>query len=87
MCIELMLNNIPFTCQKVYSVLYKNTIVGKYISDIVVDNKIILELKSISAINRNIEAQILNYMRVSHLRVGYIINFRNACLEYKRFIL
>ncbi len=87
LCVELKLNNIPFTRQKMYSIFYKNYNVGTYIGDIVVDNKIILELKSVTYINRNMEAQLLNYLHVSNIHVGYVINFRNAVIEFKRFVL
>ena len=87
LCVELKLNNIPFTRQRIYSIFYKNNPVGTYIADIVVDSKIILELKSVPYINRNMEAQLLNYLHVSKIHVGYIINFRNAVIEFKRLIL
>jgi len=69
-----------------YSVFYKSYVVGKYLADIVIDNKIIVELKSVFYINRNMEAQLLNYLHVSNIRVGYVINFRNSILEFKRFV-
>ncbi len=87
LCVELKLNNISFTRQKIYSVFYKRFVVGKYLTDIVVDNKIILELKSVPFINRNMKAQLLNYLRVSKIHVGYVINFRNSVLEFKRLAL
>ena len=87
LCIELKLRNIPFTRQKMYSIFYKNYNVGTYITDIVVDNKVIVELKSVPYINRNMEAQLLNYLHVSNIRVGYVINFRNTRIEFKRFVL
>ena len=87
LCVELKLNNIPFTRQRIYSIFYKNNPVGTYIADIVVDSKIILELKSVPYINGNMEAQLLNYLHVSRIHVGYIINFRNAVIEFKRLIL
>ena len=80
LCVELKLNNIPFTRQKVYSIFYKNNPVGAYIADIVIDNKVIVELKSVPFINRNMEAQLLNYLHVSKIPVGYVINFRNAVI-------
>ncbi len=86
LCVELSLNNIPFTRQKMYSVFYKSYIVGKYLADVVIDNKVIVELKSVPYINKNMEAQLLNYLHVSNIRVGYIINFRNSILEFKRLV-
>jgi GxxExxY protein len=86
MCVELKLNHIPYERQKVYGIYYKGNPVGSYICDLVVDNKIILELKSSPCINRNMEAQLLNYLHVSGIPVGYVINFRNAIIEFKRFV-
>jgi GxxExxY protein len=86
MCVELKLNHIPYERQKVYGIYYKGNPVGSYICDLVVDNKIILELKSAPCINRNMEAQLLNYLHVSGIPVGYVINFRNAIIEFERFV-
>jgi GxxExxY protein len=87
LCIEFNLNNIPYDKQKTYKIYYKNQVVGSYISDLVIDNKIILELKSVQSITRNMCAQLLNYLHVSGIRVGYVINFRNAVIEFRRFVL
>ena len=87
LCVELKLNHIPYERQKVYSVYYKGNPVGSYISDFVINDKIILELKSVTSINKNMEAQLLNYLHVSKLRVGYVLNFRNSVLEFKRLVL
>ena len=87
MCIELKLNNIPFTRQKVYGVFYRDNPVGSYIADLVIDNKIIAELKAVPCITRNMYSQVLNYLHVSGIRVGYIINFWNSIIEFKRLVL
>ncbi len=86
LCVELKINNISYNRQKVYSVFYKNNPVGVYVADIVVDNKVIIELKSVPFINNNMIAHLINYLRVSKIPVGCIINFRNAVIEFKRFI-
>jgi GxxExxY protein len=86
-CVELGINNIPYTRQKVYGVYFKNRCVGSYICDLVIDNKIVLELKSVPYINGNMRAQLLNYLHVSNIHVGYVINFRNAVMEFKRLVL
>jgi len=52
----------------------------------VVDNSIILELKSVSALTKVMEAQLINYLRLSKLPVGYLINFNGTSLEWKRFV-
>jgi hypothetical protein len=55
-------------------------------SSLVVDNTIIIELKSVSKINDVIVAQLLNYLKLSKLPVGYVINFHNINLEWKRLV-
>ena len=58
----------------------------QYIADLVVDDKIIIELKSVSKLNSVMTAQILNYLNLSHLKVGYLMNFNAPRLEWKRFV-
>ncbi len=84
-CKELKLRKIPFVQQKAFKVDYKRTVVGEYIADIVVDNSIIIECKSVKKLN-NMEAQLINYLKISGLPVGYLVNFRNHMLEKKRYV-
>ena len=85
-CIELRYNHIPFECQKRYSLKYRNEDVGEYISDIVVDKLIIIEVKSVKRLTDNTAAQIINYLRLSKIQVGYLINFRNKSVEWERYV-
>ena len=84
--VELEFLNIPFASQVPLRVFHRNKLVGDFFADIIVDGKIILELKAVKSINSVSEAQLLNYLCVSKLPVGYVINFRNAVLEFKRFV-
>ena len=72
--------------QKVYPVYYKGKLVGGYIADIVVDNSIILELKAVKSLNECMEAQLINYLKISGIPVGYLVNFYNTCVKFKRFV-
>jgi len=85
-CIELSRAGIPFERQRVYPLHYKGELVGAYIADLVVDNKIILELKSVSMLNQVMEAQIINYLRLSRIPVGYLINFNGLKVQWRRFV-
>ncbi|MBN1698879.1 MAG: GxxExxY protein [Spirochaetales bacterium] len=85
-CVELSRAAVPFERQKIYSLNYKNEYVGAYIADLVVDNTIILELKAVSQLSKVMEAQILSYLKLSGLPVGYLINFNTYSLEWKRFV-
>ena len=84
--IELAHLGIPVERQKVFPVYYKGELAGAYIADIVVDGKIILELKSAVRLTGVMEAQLINYLRLSKIQVGYLVNFRNTRVEWKRFV-
>ena len=85
-CIELASTGIPYERQRVFPLHYSGQYIGTYIADIVVDNTIILELKSVRELNPVMFAQIINYLKLSKLPVGYLINFHNTRVEWKRFV-
>jgi len=60
--------------------------VGDYEADFVVEEKIILELKAISALNVNHEAQALNYLAATGLRLVLLLNFGARSLQHKRLV-
>jgi len=75
LCIEFDEMGIPYVRQKRLFIDYRGQIVGDYFADIWVDDKIILELKSVPAITEEHIAQTLNYINLTHSKVGYILNF------------
>ena len=87
MVVELKRAGIPFQRQQVFPLYYKGELVGGYIADLVVDDKIILELKSVQVLHPVMEAQLLNYLRLSKIPVGYLINFNATRVQWKRFVL
>lgn len=87
LCIELEEMGIPYVRQKELPVEYKGHNIGNYIADIVVDEKIILELKAVNAITQEHVAQTLNYINLTHSEVGYILNFsQQEGLGFKRLL-
>ena len=86
LAIEFSRLGIPFSRQKAFDFYYKGEIAGFYVADMVVEDKIILELKSVQALNPVMEAQLINYLKISGLTAGYLVNFRNTKLEWKRMI-
>jgi GxxExxY protein len=84
--LELRHAAIPHERQRVYPLRYKGDYITSYFADIVVDGKIILELKAVKALDHNMEAQIINYLKLSKIPVGYLMNFKNASLEWWRFV-
>ena len=87
--VELELRRIPFRRKEELRVYYKNRVLPKrYVPDLFVCERIVVELKSASSITPEHVAQAMNYMRVSRSSVGYLINFGPiGKLQYKRIIL
>ena len=87
--LELNLRGIPFRRKQELTVYYKGKgLEKKYIPDLFVFDRIIVEIKSVAALCANHEAQLINYMRITRQPIGYLINFGPiGKLEYRRFIL
>ena len=83
---ELTLRKIPFESKKRLSVTYKGVPVGDYEADIVIDNKIILELKAVTTWHPKHEAQAINYLTATGFRLALLLNFGTPSLEHKRVI-
>ena len=74
--IELEMRNIPFRRKEELLVDYKGRLLEKrYIPDLFVHERIVVELKAVSAIAPDHEAQLINYMRITRSPIGYLINF------------
>ena len=86
--IELTKAGIPFESEKKLKIFYKGEDINMYFSaDIVIENKIILELKAKDKLTKQDEAQILHYLKVSGYQLGLLINFGNRRkAEVRRFI-
>lgn len=83
---ELSRNSFKVESQVAYDVLYKGANVGKFYADIVVEDRVILELKAQQNISKSCEAQLLNYLAVSGLKVGLLINSTYPKATVKRII-
>ncbi len=73
--------------QQCFQVYYNDEHVGHFFTDIIVDDKVIIELKSTDSITTNHQSQLLTYLRATRLKVGYVVNFGIASLQFKRLIL
>ena len=87
--IELELRSIPFRSKHELAVFYKSRKLDtKYKPDLIVYESIVVELKAVAQLINEHEAQLFNYLRISKLQVGYLLNFGGKKeLEWKRFIL
>ena len=87
--IELEMRGIPFRAKQELSCFYKGRELKKrYVPDLFVFNCLVVELKAVSQLLPEHEAQLINYLRIIKQPVGYLINFGHKdTLEWKRFIL
>ena len=85
MIIELKSMRLECENQKKIDVFYRNKNVGDYYADIIVENKVIVELKAAEGIIKEHEAQLLNYLKATNIEVGLLLNFGNKP-QFKRMI-
>ena len=84
---EFRKNNIQYTREKEYVVHYKDVVLPhKFYADFVVEDKIILEIKSISKLSEEHIAQSINYLKVSGNKLALLVNFGEISLNYKRIV-
>ena len=84
--IELKKQGIKAESQVLIKVCYKENVVGEYIADILVEGKVIVELKTVETIDKIHEAQLLNYLKATGMRVGILVNFKRPKAEIKRMV-
>ena len=85
---ELTSRKIPFVPQIEMPVSYKGKPIKRtYIADLIAYDKMVVELKALDKLTSREEAQVINYLKVSKLEVGVLINFGGASLEWKRIVL
>lgn len=84
LCIEFSEKSIPFTQQEIFPVHYHTRFVGKLITDLIADSKVIVETKVVDQIVDAHIAQVLSYLSITGLKVGIILNFKPASLTIKR---
>jgi len=85
--IELRSRGLKADSQVPIKVYYKDDVVGEYTADILVEEKVILELKTVERLEKIHEAQLLNYLRATGIQVGILVNFKHTKAEIKRMVL
>lgn len=75
MMIKLTQKQLPSIQQAPINVHFEDQLVGEYSADIFIDNKIIVELKAVTALSKAHEVQLINYLKATNTKVGLLINF------------
>jgi GxxExxY protein len=89
LCIEFTDVGMKFQRQMPFPIMYKGRNLGQYRLDLLVDEQVIVEIKSVERFDSVFEAQVLTYLRVTGKRIGLLINFNSRLLRdgVKRFAL
>jgi len=84
--LELRRDSLKCAQEAALKVKYRGAVVGDYLADMIVEDRVLVELKACVAVDPNHSAQKMNYLRASGLRVGLLLNFGRPKLEYRRFV-
>jgi GxxExxY protein len=85
--VELKKRGLNAKSQVPITVNYKGEVVGDYITDLLVEDKVIVELKTVENLEKAHEAQLLNYLKATGLHVGLLVNFKRKKADIKRMVL
>jgi GxxExxY protein len=87
LCVEFRHQGIEHSQQTRYSVYYRNELVDEFVPDLVVEQRVIVDTKTVETIIDDHRGTMINYLKISGLKVGVIINFKNRKLEWERLVL
>jgi GxxExxY protein len=85
--VEFEMRGIPLAQQPRYPITYKGINVGEYVPDLIAFSSVVVDTKVIDAITDHERGQMLNYFKITGLKVGVILNFKRAKLEWERIVL
>jgi GxxExxY protein len=85
--VELEKRGYKAKAQVPLKVQYKNIVVGDYFADLVVEDRVIVELKTVDSLDRIHEAQLLNYLKATGIKIGLLVNFKHQKADIKRLVL
>jgi GxxExxY protein len=85
--VEFRLRRIPFRQQPSFDILYKGENVGKFIPDLIAFDAMVIDTKVIDQISDHERGLMLNYLRITNLHVGLILNFKYRKLQWERIVL
>ena len=85
--VDFQYHGISFLQQPRYPIHYRDVEVGEYIPDLIAFGKIVVDTKTIPRITDHEIGQMLNYLRVTGLQIGLILNFKHSKLEFRRVSL
>ena len=82
--IALQQKGLTIQTQVPIDVIFRGETVGHFVADLLVEKRVIVEIKAITALTAAHKAQVINYLKATGIQVGLLVNFGNPKLEYKR---
>jgi GxxExxY protein len=83
---ELVLRGLTVTSQAAFPVGYKGQCVGEYVADLLVEEKLIIELKCVDEFGKEHLAQCINYLKASGIKLALLVNFQKPRVEWRRIV-
>lgn len=87
LCVEFDHQAIKYNQQSTFPVYYRNQLVDEFIPDLIVENRIIIEIKTVEAFADEHRGQLINYLRITKQKVGLLLNFKHPKLQWERLVL
>lgn len=84
--VELKKEKIPFEREKEFNVIYEDQIMGRFRLDMIIDNKIVIELKALERMPKVFREQLISYLKATPYELGFLVNFGTPKVEYVRII-
>ncbi|MCX8155545.1 MAG: GxxExxY protein [Verrucomicrobiae bacterium] len=85
--VEFQLRGIPHQQQPRFELFHKGVLIGQFIPDLVAYSQIVVEIKVVDQITDHERGQLLNYLKITRCKVGVLLNFKRAKLEWERLVL
>jgi len=87
LCLELEHHAIKYDQQLGFPVYYRGTQIDEYIPDLIIQDRIIVEIKTVETILDEHRGQLINYLRITGKKVGLLLNFKHPSFQWKRIVL
>jgi GxxExxY protein len=87
LCVEFRHDRLNYSQQTQFPVFYRGEQIDEYVPDLLVEDRVVVDTKTIECITDADRGQMLNYLRVTGMKVGLIINFKKKSLEWERIVL
>lgn len=87
LCAEFRLRGIIYEQQRRFEVRYKTELVGEFVPDLLVFGRVVVDTKTIDRLTEHERGKMVNYLRITRLPVGLLLNFKHSRLEFERIIL